>query len=165
MMVATMSVVMFGGMCRLDDSLGLLWFNIRFESDESAFEITFDKRKNVRFRQGNKFFVASSPLAAVGPVRLLRELQIFTGVAVDWHVFRGFNGRPVSKSQHSTTPGPKNITCDVFLRFLRIWFGGVMSVSDVSFRKQLATQFGRSGVASAASNVSVPAELWGHHKD
>ncbi len=30
---------------------GLLWSNIRLEADGSAFEITFDKRKNAQFRQ------------------------------------------------------------------------------------------------------------------
>jgi len=58
--VATMAVVMFGGMCRYDDASGLLWYNIHFEADGSAFEITFDKRKNAQFRQGNKPLVQRS---------------------------------------------------------------------------------------------------------
>jgi hypothetical protein len=41
-----MAAIMFGGMCRYDDASGRLWSNIRFEADGSAFEITFDKRKN-----------------------------------------------------------------------------------------------------------------------
>jgi hypothetical protein len=41
-----MAIVMFGGMCRYDDAPGLLWRNVSFEEDGSAFEITFDKRKN-----------------------------------------------------------------------------------------------------------------------
>ncbi len=45
-MVATMAVIMFGGMCRYDDASSLLWSTIRFEADGSAFELTFDKRKN-----------------------------------------------------------------------------------------------------------------------
>jgi hypothetical protein len=60
--VATMTVVMFGGMCRYDDASGLLLSNIRFESDGSGYEITLDKRKNAQFRQGNKVLVTSSPL-------------------------------------------------------------------------------------------------------
>ncbi len=46
MVVATMAVGMFDGMCHYDDASGLLWSNIRFEADGRAFEITFDKRKN-----------------------------------------------------------------------------------------------------------------------
>ncbi len=38
-----------------------------------------------------------------------------------------------------------------------------MGVSIEAFRKQLATKSGRSGRASAATNASVPVELWGHH--
>ena len=45
-MVATIVVVMFGGMGRYDDVSGLMWRNIHFEAGGSAFEITFDKRKN-----------------------------------------------------------------------------------------------------------------------
>ncbi len=45
-MVATIAIIMLGGMYRYDDASGLLWSNIRFEADGSAFEIIFDKRKN-----------------------------------------------------------------------------------------------------------------------
>jgi integrase len=165
LVVATMAIVMFGGMCRYDDASGLLWRNVRFEEDGSAFEITFDKRKNAQYRQGNKVLVASSPLSAVCPVRLLRELQIYTGGSEDLHIFRGFNGRLVAKSPRTTAPGPKQITYDQFLRFMSLWFSGVMGVSVAAFRKQFATQSGRSGGASAASNGGVSAELWGQHGD
>ena len=46
LVVAAMSLIMFGAMCRYDDVSGLMWLNIRFEADGSAFEITFDKRKS-----------------------------------------------------------------------------------------------------------------------
>ena len=129
-MVATMVVVMFGGMCRYAYASELLWSNIRFESDGSGFEIAFDKRKNAQLRQGNKVLVASSPLVAVCHVRLMRELQLSTGGAVDMHVFRGFNGGLVAKSPSALAPaGPKKVTYDRFLRFLSLWFGGVMGVS------------------------------------
>ena len=75
--VATMVVVMFGGMCRYDDASGLMWRNIRFEADGSAFEITFDKQ----YRQGNKVLASALPLAALCPVRLLHRLWLFTGGA------------------------------------------------------------------------------------
>jgi hypothetical protein len=71
----------------------------------------------------------------------------------------------VSKSPRTTAPGPKKITYDQFLRFMSLWFSGVMGVSVTAFRKQFATQSGRSGGASAASNGGVPAELWGQHGD
>ena len=48
---------------------------------------------------------------------------------------------------------------------MSLWFSGVMGVSVAAFRKQIATQSGRSGGASAASNGGVPAELWGQHGD
>jgi len=80
-------------------------------------------------------------------------------------VFRSFNRRLVAKSPRSTAPGPKKITYDQFLRFMSLWFSGVMGVSVAAFRKQFATQSGRSGGASAASNAGVPAELWGQHGD
>ncbi len=72
MVVATMSVVMFGGMCRYDDASGLLWKNVRFVEDGGGFEITFDKCKNAQCRQRNKVLVASNPSTTVCPVRLLR---------------------------------------------------------------------------------------------
>ena len=62
LVVATMAVIMFVGMCRYDYASGLLMSNIRFEADGSAFKITFDKRKNAQFRPGNKALVAFSSL-------------------------------------------------------------------------------------------------------
>ncbi len=50
LVVVTMAVVMFGGMCRYDDASGLLWRNVRFEEDGSGFELSFDKRKNAQYR-------------------------------------------------------------------------------------------------------------------
>ena len=79
LVVATMAVVMFGGMCRYDDASGLLWKNVRFEADGSGYELSFEKRKNAQYRQGNKVLVASSPLTSVCLVRLLRELENYTG--------------------------------------------------------------------------------------
>ncbi len=109
--------------------------------------------------------MASSPLSAVCPVQLLRELQIYTGGSEYLYIFRGFNGRLVAKSPRTTAPGPKKITHDQLLHFMSLWFSGVMDVSVAAFRKQFATQSGRSGGASAASNGGVPAELWGQHAD
>ena len=92
LVVATMAIVMFGGMCRHDDTSGLLWRNVRFEADGTGYELSFDKRKNAEYRQGKKVLVASFPLLAVCPVRLLRKLQIYTGGSEDLHVFRDSTG-------------------------------------------------------------------------
>jgi integrase len=156
---------MFGGMCRYDDASGLMWRNIRFEVDGSAFEITFDKRKNCQYRQGNKVLVTALPNAAVCPVRMLQRLRVYTGGAEGLYVFRGFNGRLVNKSPGSTAPGPAKITYDQLLRYLSLWFSSVLGVSVQAFRKQFATQSGRSGGASAAANSDVAKELWGQHGD
>ena len=51
----------------------------------------------------------------------------------------------------------------LYLRYLSLWFSGVMGVSIDAFRKQFATQSGRSGGASSAANAGVPFELWGQH--
>jgi hypothetical protein len=59
LVVASMAVLMFGAMCRYDDASGLRWRNLRFVEDGSGFEITFEKRKNAHYRQGNKVLVAS----------------------------------------------------------------------------------------------------------
>jgi hypothetical protein len=90
-------------------------------------------------------------------------LKIFTGGSEDLSIFRGFKGRLVAKSPRMTASGPKKITYDQYLRYLSLWFSGVMGVSIDAFRKQFATQSGRSGGASSASNAGVPFELWGQH--
>ena len=105
LVVAAISVVMFGGMCRYDDASGLKWRNIRFEADGSAFEITFDKRKSCQYRQGNKVLVAALSHAAICPVRMLQRLRAYTGGAEELYVFRGFIGRLVAKSPGSTARG------------------------------------------------------------
>ncbi len=92
LLVAAIYGVILGGMCRYDDASGLKWWNIRFEADGSAFEITFDKRKNCQYRQGNKVLVTTLPHVALCPVRLLQRLRAYTGGAEELYVFRGFNG-------------------------------------------------------------------------
>ncbi len=46
-----------------------------------------------------------------------------------------------------------------------MWFSGMLGTSVALFKKQWATQFGRSGSVSAAANAGIPAELWDHHRD
>jgi hypothetical protein len=52
LVVATMAVLMLGGMCRYDDASGLMWRNARFLEDGNGFKLAFDKRKNGQYRQG-----------------------------------------------------------------------------------------------------------------
>lgn len=165
LVVATMSVVMFGAMCRYNDASRLRWRNVRFEAEGSAFELTFEKRKNAQFRQGNKVMVAANPLGSVCPVSLLEQLRGFTGGSPDLYVFRGFNGRLVATNPGKTNPNEKFISYDQLLRFMSLWFSGVMGITVEEFRKLFATQSGRSGCASAAANAGVSLELWGQHGD
>ena len=77
-------------------------------------------------------------------------------------MFCGFDGILVAKNLRATAPGSKKITYDQFLRFLSLWFSGVMGVSAPAFRKQLPRNPEGAVAASAASNAAVLAELWGH---
>ena len=126
----------------------MLWRNVRFEEDGSGYELSFDKRKNAQYRKGNKELVASSPLSAVCPVRLLRELHIYTDGSEDLYIFRGFIGRLVAKSPRTTAPGPKKITYDKFLRFMSLWLSG-----DMEYRWQ---RFGSSLPPSPAGAEVLP---------
>ena len=120
-------------MCRYDDASGLMWRNIRFEANGNAFEIAFDKRKNYQYRQGNKVLVTALPNASVCLVRMLHRLRVYNGGAEGLYGFRGFDGRLVSKSPGSTAPGPTKIKCDQSLRYLSLWFSGIMRVSVEGF--------------------------------
>ena len=105
--------------------------------------------------------VASCPVAVVCPMRLLLQLRAYTGGAEDLHVFRGFNGRLVAKNPGRTAPGPDKISYDQMLRFMGLWFNGVLGTSVALFKKQWTTQSGRSGSASAVANAGISVELWG----
>ncbi len=61
LVVATMAVVMFGGMCRYDDASGLLWRNVRFEADGSGYELSFEKRKNAQYKKATRFWLPLFP--------------------------------------------------------------------------------------------------------
>ena len=98
-------------------------------------------------------------------MRLILVLREHTGESEDLFVFRGFVGRPVSKTPGRTAPGTERIKYDQFLHYLCLWFSGVMSLYVATSRKQFDTQSGRSGCALAPANAEVPAELWGQHGD
>ena len=54
----------------------LKWGNIRFKSNLSFFEITFEIRKNSQFRQENMVLVAATK-EAICPLKLLIKTQAF----------------------------------------------------------------------------------------
>jgi len=60
LVVVTMVVVMFGGMCRYNDAPRLLWRNIRFEADGSVFEITFASAKTLSSEKGTSYDLVES---------------------------------------------------------------------------------------------------------
>jgi integrase len=141
LVVSSMAVLMFGGMCRYSDASRLRWRNLQFDNDGNL-DVTFDDhggRKNSQFRQGATVTVSAIPHAEVCPVRLLRELQKLVESDQDSFVFRGFNGRLVAKSPGKTTPYVERIKYDQFLRYLSLWFSGVLGISSKDFRKQFGT--------------------------
>ena len=77
----------------------------------------------------------------------------------------GVQRASVAKNPGRTAPGPEKISYDQILRFMSLWFSGVLGIPLALFKKQWATQSGRSGSASAAANAGIPAELWGQHGD
>ncbi len=80
--------------------------------------------------------VASCHDAVVCPMRLLLQLRAYTGGEEDLHVFRGFNRRPVAKNPGVTAPGPEKISFDQMLRFMSLWFSGVLGISLALVKKQ-----------------------------
>jgi hypothetical protein len=100
LMVSSMTILMFGGMCRYSDASRLRWCNLRLDEDGSL-DVIFDHgcRKNSQFRQGATVTVSAIPQGEVCPVCLLRELQKLVESEPESFVFRGFKGRPVAKSR------------------------------------------------------------------
>ena len=139
LVVASMAVVMFGGMCRYDDASHLRWRNVKFDSDGSCFHLSFEKRKNAQFRQGNRVTVAAATSGPVCPFKLLEMLYVHTGREEDAFVFRGFNGRLVKKSPERTSPGKECITYAQFSTFLALWFGGVLGISPTVFQSRFGS--------------------------
>ncbi len=72
LVVASMAVVMFGGMCKYNDANSLRWRNVTIEPDGNCFHLYFEKRKNAQFGQGNRGTVAVTNEGPVCPLRLLR---------------------------------------------------------------------------------------------
>jgi len=109
--------------------------------------------------------VSANPQREVCPVRLFRELEKLVESDPASFVFRGFNGRLVAKSPSKTQLFVEKIKYDQFLRYVSLWFSGVLGTSPKEFRKQFGTQSSRSGGAFAAANTGVAVKLWDQHGD
>ena len=79
----------------------------------------------------------------------------------DGFIFRGFNGRLVVKSPGKTTPTVMAIRYAQYMRYLSLWFGGILGLTPEEFEGQYGSQSGRIDSASAASNAGIPVELRG----
>jgi integrase len=98
LVVATMAIISFGAMCRYSDVCRLKWGNIKFESNLSSFEISFEIRKKSQFRQGNKVLVAATK-DAICPLKLLIKLKdLDVNNTPSSPIFCGFNGRLIAKN-------------------------------------------------------------------
>ncbi len=71
-MVSSMTVLMFGGMCRYSDASRLRWRNLRFDEDGNL-DVIFEQGcfKNSQFRQGSTVMVSAIFQGEMCPVRLL----------------------------------------------------------------------------------------------
>ncbi len=104
--VSSMAVLMFGGMCWYSDDVSRLrWRNLRFD-DDGNLDVNFAHgcRKNSQFRQRTSVTVSANPQGEVCPVFLLRELEKLVESYIESFVFRGFNGRLVVKCPSKTQP-------------------------------------------------------------
>ncbi len=84
--------------------------------------------------------MSANPHGEVCPVRLLRELDKLVESDPKSIRFRGFNDRLVANSSSKTLPYIEKIKYDKSLRYLSLWFGGVLGKSPKEFRKQFGTQ-------------------------
>jgi hypothetical protein len=71
----------------------------------------------------------------------------------------------VAKNPGKTTPMVMAIKYAQYMRYLSLWFRGILGLTPEEFKGHYGSQTGRIGSASAASNASIPVELWGHHRD
>ena len=75
LVVTTVAIPSFGAMRLYSDVSRLKWSNyIRFKSNSNSFEINFEMRQNLQFRNGNKAIVAATK-AKVCSLKLLRLVQ------------------------------------------------------------------------------------------
>jgi len=95
----------------------------------------------------------------------LRALQSVSNPDEEDFIFRGFNGRLIAKNPGKTSPLVLAIKYPQYMRYLSLWFGGILGFTPEEFKAQYGSQSGRIGAASAASNAGIPVELWGQHGD
>jgi len=75
MVVASMTVIIFGAMYRHNDVSRLIWRNVKFEQDGNCFHLTFEEKNNAHFKEGNRVTVAVVPQGQVCPLKLLWMMQ------------------------------------------------------------------------------------------
>jgi hypothetical protein len=90
--------------------------------------------------------------------------KVFSNLGDDY-IFRGFNGRLVTKNPGKTTPMVMAIKYAQYMRYLFLWFGDIFGPTPKEFKGQYGSQSGRTGPASASSYAGIPVELWGQHGD
>jgi len=100
----------------------------------------------------------------VCPLKLLRVLQSVSNLEGD-DFFRGFNGRLMAKNPGKTTPMIMAIKYAQYMRYLSLWFRGILGFTPEDFKGQYGFQSGRIGSSSVASNAGIPVKLWGQHGD
>ena len=71
----------------------------------------------------------------------------------------------MAKNPGKTTPMVRAIKYAQYMRYLSLWFGGILGLTPEGFKGQYESQSGRIGSASAAFNAGIPVELWGQHGD
>ena len=64
----------------------------------------------------------------------------------------------MAKNPGNTTPMVM-IKYAQYMRYLSLWFGGILGLTPEEFISQYGSQSGRIGFASAASNAGIPVEL------
>ena len=71
----------------------------------------------------------------------------------------------MAKNPGKTTPMVMAIKYARYMRYLSLWFGGILGLAPEEFKDQYGSQSGRIGFASTTFNAGIPVELWGHHGD
>ncbi len=71
----------------------------------------------------------------------------------------------MAKNPGKTSPMVMAIKYAQYMRYLSLWFGGILGLTPEECKGQYGSQSGRIGSASAASNACIPVELWGQHDD
>ena len=102
-------------------------------------------------------------MTKVCPLKLLRAHQSVTTTDGDDFMFRGFNGRLVAKNRGKTTPMAIAIKYAQYMRYLSLWFGGILGLAPKEFKGQYGSPSNRIGFASAGCKADIPVELWGQH--